>query len=130
VIKDKPTGDEILTQMGLALNARQKPARRHSAVYAKNECGRSIQVAIYSLTGPEGHEIWDARGWFFMAPGNKKLLVNTHNRYVYIYAESTAGEKLLWSGESYQKFKGKPYGFFKVDLGHTLTDFTQSFTCD
>ena len=130
VIKDKPTGEEILTQMELALKAGQKPVRQHSAVYAKNECGRPIQVVIYSLTGPKGHESWNTRGWFFMEPGAKKLLVNTHNYYVYIYAESTTGEKLLWSGESYHNFNGKPYGFFKVDLGDTFTDFTQSFTCD
>ena len=133
VIKDKATAEEILTQIGLSLNTENtepKPARQHSAVFAKNNCDRPIKVAIYCLTGPKGSEIWDARGWFFIEPGHKKHIVDTNNRYVYLYAESRTGKKLLWRGKSYHKFNGKPYGFFKVDIGRTFTDFTQSFTCD
>jgi len=32
--------------------------------------------------------------------------------------------------EAKQTFKGKPYGFFKIDMGQKLIDFTQTLTCD
>ena len=63
-------------------------------------------------------------------PGKKKHVVDTHNRYIYFYAESPAGKKRIWTGDLPQWFEGKRYLFFKVDMGTSLEDFTYTFICN
>ncbi|HIJ54888.1 MAG TPA: DUF3568 family protein [Deltaproteobacteria bacterium] len=128
--KDKATANEILSQIGQILENETASRKRFSRVYVKNECGRPIQVAIYYLVGPEGSQVWGARGWFFITPGTRKQIAETDNRYVYLYAESSSGKKFRWTGGEFQIFKGKPHGFFKIDMGQKLIDFTQTLTCD
>ena len=128
--KDKATANEILSQIGLILETGIESQKRLSRVYVKNECDRSIKVAIYYLAGPEGSQAWGARGWFFITSGTRKQIAETDNRYVYLYAESSSGKKFRWTGDEFQIFKGKPYGFFKIDMGQKLIDFTQTLTCD
>ena len=128
--KDKATANEILSQIGQILKTEIASQNRFSRVYVKNECDRAIQVAIYYLAGPEGSQAWGARGWFFITSGTRKQIAETDNRYVYLYAESSSGKKFRWTGDEFQIFKGKPYGFFKIDMGQKLIDFTQTLTCD
>ena len=128
--KDKATANEILSQIGQILKTEIASQNRFSRVYVKNECDRAIQVAIYYLAGPEGSQAWGARGWFFITSGTRKQIAETDNRNVYLYAESSSGKKFRWTGDEFQIFKGKPYGFFKIDMGQKLIDFTQTLTCD
>ena len=44
--------------------------------------------------------------------------------------ESSSGKKFRWTGDEFQIFKGKPYDFFKIDMGQKLIDFIQTLTCD
>ena len=129
-IKDKATANEILSQIGNSLKTKISAAKHFSSVFIKNECDRPIRVAVYYLAGPEGSETWETRGWFFMKPGNKKQIAETKNRYLYIYAESGNDAKLVWAGDNHRYFKGKRYGFFRVDIGRPFIDFTQTFTCE
>ena len=128
--KDKATANEILFQIGQILKTEIASQNRFSRVYVKNECDRAIQVAIYYLAGPEGSQAWGTRGWFLILSGTRKQIAETDNRYVYLYAESSSGKKFRWTGDEVQIFKGKPYGFFKIDMGQKLIDFTQTLTCD
>jgi hypothetical protein len=130
VIKDKSTAEEILTQMSRLLHLQPKPLRKFSSVFAKNSCAHPIKLAIYYLRYLNEEETWGAQGWFLVEPRQKKHIADTKNRYIYLYAESREGEKLIWDGDSYHQFNGRQYGFFKVDMGQGFADFTQSFMCD
>ena len=65
------------------------------------------------------------RGWFNLDAGQKKYAADGHNRYVYFYGETRHAYQQIWAGDIYQWFEGKRYGFFKVDTGTKLVDFTQ-----
>jgi hypothetical protein len=128
--KDKATADEILSQIRIAL-ARQDPQEElYSKVFAKNNCRRSIYVAVRYLAGKNEPEHWQTRGWFKLASGQKKHIIDTHNRYIYFYAETRLKEKLYWGGGDFHWFEGQRFGFFKADIGDTSQDVTQSFKCD
>ena len=128
--KDKATANEILSQIGKILETEIASRNLFSTLYVKNECNRSIKVAVYYLPGSEGSRAWGARGWFFIAPGMRKQIAETENRNIYLYAESRSGKTYRWSGDEFQFFKGKPYGFFKIDMGPEIIEFTQTLTCD
>ena len=130
VKKDKATADEILSQIRIAL-ARQDPqAELYSKVFVKNNCRRPIYVAVRYLAGKNEPEHWQTRGWFNLSSGQKKHIVDTHNRYIYFYAETRLKEKLYWGGDDFHWFEGQRFGFFKADIGDTSQDVTQSFKCD
>jgi hypothetical protein len=57
-------------------------------------------------------------------------LVDTHNRYIYFYAETRLKDKLYWGGDDFHWFEGERFGFFKADIGDISQDVTQSFKCD
>ena len=99
-------------------------------IIIKNECHRAIDVIVYYLAGKNEPQTWQTRGWFNLASGQKKYVADNHNRYVYFYGETQQNDKLIWAGDFSQWFEGKRYGFFKVDTGTNLVDFTQTFTCD
>ena len=128
-IKDKATAEEILSQIVTILKAETVPQNRLSKILIKNECNRSIRVAVYYLAGSEGSQAWEAKGWFYISPASSKQIAESDNRYVYIYAESISGKTFRWSGDEMHEFKGKSYGFFKIDMGPKIVDFTQTLTC-
>jgi hypothetical protein len=130
VIKDKATSAEILSQIQVELDRSPSPDNASPRVFVKNECNRDINVIVYYLAGKNEPETWQTRGWFNLAPGQKKYAANTHNRYIYFYGEARFEDKLVWTGDILQWFEGRRYGFFKVDMGTKLVDFTQSFNCD
>ena len=111
--KDKATADEILSQIRIALPRKNSQDELYSKVFVKNE-----------------PEHWQTRGWFKLSAGQKKHIVDTHNRYVYFYAETRLKDKLYWGGEEFHWFEGERFGFFKADIGDTSQDVTQSFKCD
>ena len=128
--KDKATADEILSQIRIALARKDIPEELYSKVFAKNNCGRSIYVAVRYLAGKNEPEHWQTRGWFKLASGQKKHIADTHNRYIYFYAETRLEDKLHWGGDDFHWFEGQRFGFFKADIGDTSHDVTQSFKCD
>jgi hypothetical protein len=128
--KDKATADEILSQIRVALAHNDSPPESFSKVFVKNNCRRPIYVAIRFLAGKDEPEHWQTRGWFPLAAGQKKHIADTHNRYIYFYAETRLQDQIYWGGENYHWFEGKRFGFFKADFGNDSEDLTQSFGCD
>lgn len=128
--KDKATADEILTQIRIALARINPPANAVSKVFVKNNCRFPIYVAIRFLTGKDEPEHWQTRGWFSLASGEKKHIADTHNRYIYFYAETRRQNQIFWGGDNFHWFEGRQFGFFKADFGTEPQDFTQSFSCD
>ena len=127
---DRATDDEILSQIRIAPAGKNSPENVLSKVFVKNNCRHSIYVAIRFLTGKNEPEHWQTRGWFSLAAGQKKHIADTHNRYIYFYAETRLQDQIYWGGENFLWFEGKRFGFFKADFGNDLEDFTQSFSCD
>lgn len=128
--KDKATADEILSQIRIALARKDSQEELYSKVFVKNNCSRPIYVAVRYLAGKNEPEHWQTRGWFTLASGQKKHIVDTHNRYIYFYAETRLEDKLYWGGDDFHWFEGERFGFFKADIGSTSEDVTQSFKCD
>ena len=130
VIKDKATAAEILAQIQAELDREPSLDEAFPRVFVKNECQHPIDVIVYFLAGKNEPQVWRTIGWLNLAPGQKKYAADTHNRFIYFYGETRLDEKLVWTGEILQWFEGKRYGFFRVDMGTDLTDFTQTFSCD
>jgi hypothetical protein len=128
--KDKATADEILSQIRAALSRNDSPPEAFSKVFVKNNCRRPIYVAIRFLAGKDEPEHWQTRGWFSLDAGQQKHIADTHNRYIYFYAETRLQDQIYWGGENFHWFEGKRFGFFKADFGNDPEDFTQSFSCD
>jgi hypothetical protein len=128
--KDKATADEILSQIRIAMARKDIQEELYSKVFVKNNCRRPIYVAVRYLAGKNEPEHWETRGWFALASGQKKHIVDTHNRYIYFYAETRLKDKLYWGGEDFHWFEGKRFGFFKADVGSASRDITQSFKCN
>lgn len=128
--KDKATADEILSQIRIALARIDSPPEVFSKVFVKNNCRLPIYVAIRFLGGKDEPEHWQTRGWFSLDTGQTKHIADTHNRYIYFYAETRLQNKMYWGGKNFHWFEGKRFGFFKADFGNDSEDFTQSFSCD
>ncbi|MBW2479692.1 MAG: DUF1036 domain-containing protein [Deltaproteobacteria bacterium] len=129
VFRDRATAAQILTQIEAELNRKPVPPNTFPRVFVKNECYRTIDVIVYYLDGKNGPSSWQTRGWFSVEPGIKKHVVDTHNRYIYFYAETPSDKKKIWTGDLPQWFEGNRYRFFKVDMGTNLEDFTYTFDC-
>ena len=128
--KDKATAEEILSQIRSALARKDSQEELYSKVFVKNNCSRPIYVAVRYLTAKNEPEHWKTRGWFKLDSGQKKHIVDTHNRYIYFYAETRLQGKLYWGGDDFHWFEGERFGFFKADIGNNSQDVTQSFKCD
>jgi uncharacterized membrane protein len=130
VIKDKATASEILSQIQTELIGDTVLNEAFPKVFVKNECQLPIDVIVYYLAGEDAPETWQVSGWLNLHPGQKKYAADTHNRYIYFYGETRFKGKLVWTGEILQWFEGERYGFFKVDMGTELAEYTQTFSCD
>ncbi len=128
-VKDKATAREILSQIELALKSRVSAPNTHTRVFIQNDCEQPIRIAVYFKPVADGEKTWQAGGWFSLAPGQRKHAIDTPNRFIYFYAESTSGKRYFWAGDNRQGFGGKDYGFFEVDMGEQWSDFTQTFHC-
>jgi galactitol-specific phosphotransferase system IIB component len=130
VFNDKATADEILDQIKLELERKSAPDNAFPKVFVKNDCHRAVDIIVYYLDGKNGPASWQTRGWFSLAPGQKKYVADTHNRYIYFYGETRSENKTVWTGNLPQWFEGRRYNFFKVDMGTALVDYTHAFSCD
>lgn len=128
--KDKATADAILAQIRQVLARTDSSDDLFSKVYVKNNCEHRIYVAVRFLTVKNEPEHWATRGWFALGAGQKKHIADTHNRFVYFYAEARLHNKIYWGGDDFHWFEGRRFGFFKADFGHKSGDMTQSFGCD
>jgi hypothetical protein len=128
--KDKATADEILSQIRLALAREDSAEKGFSKVFVKNDCRLPIYVAIRFLAGKNEPEHWQTWGWFYLASGQKKHIADTHNRYIYFYAETRLQDKIYWGGDNFHWYEGRRFGFFEADFGNDSEELIQSFSCD
>jgi uncharacterized membrane protein len=63
------------------------------------------------LDGKNEPDHWQTRGWFKLDSGQKKHIVDTHNRYIYFYAETRLKDKLYWGGEDFHLAAGTNGGY-------------------
>ena len=129
VVKDKATAAEILSQIRIELDKQNQPQNHAARVYIKNDCDHTIDIAVYCLAETDTLKTWQTRGWFSLVPGQKKHVADTRNRYIYFYGKTRSEDLIRWAGEYVHRFEGNRYGFFRVDIGTVLGDYTQSFRC-
>jgi len=103
------------------------PLQSYDKIYIHNKCHKPIYVAICYK---DLESQWVTDGWFNIAPDKKEWVVKTKNPIYYYYAKSHDGT-FRWDGdETYQKVRGKKYGFGKKNITTTkYGTWTQSFTC-
>lgn len=128
--KDKATADAILSQIRMTLARKDSTDDFFTKVFVKNNCKHRIYVAVRFLTAKNEPEHWATRGWFALGAGQKKHIADTHNRYIYFYAETRRKDQMYWGGDDYHWFEGQRFGFFKADFGQESGDITQSFGCE
>ncbi len=128
--KDKATADAILAQIRHVLASKDSTEDLFSRIFVKNNCKHRIYMAVRFLTAKNEPEHWTTRGWFALQAGQKKHIADTHNRYIYFYAETRLKDQMYWSGDDFHWFEGHRFGFFKADFGNDSGDITQSFGCD
>jgi hypothetical protein len=129
VRKDRPTASGVLSQIRSELHriyGLDQPVYR---LFIENRCRHPIRVVVrYQAESGEG-AAWQTRGWTPLDPGQRKPIADTRDRYVYLYGETVDEGLTHWKGKHMHRFEGRNYGFFKVDMGAVMTDFTQSFSC-
>lgn len=106
-------------------------------VFIKNNGNRTIRVAISykplpcndcSYVGGHRPPAWNDRGWWTLSPGGQAYIADTQNRYVYFYAETVSGPRLVWSGDNCNNVvRGRRLCMFQTNMGGSFVDYTQGF---
>jgi uncharacterized membrane protein len=104
--KDKATADAILAQIRKALARNDATDDLFSKVFVKNNCKHRIYVAVCFMTAKNEPGHWTTRGWFSLNAGQKQHIVDTHNRFIYFYAETRLNDQMYWGGDDYHWFEG------------------------
>lgn len=100
----------------------------HYKLKFKNKCNKPVKVLIRYL---DDNDDWKSKGWWEIAPDKTVYVEDSSNRIFYFYAKTTDG-KLVWSDkENKRSYKGKKYGFRKLeksnsDYGSWISDITCS----
>lgn len=101
-----------------------------STIAFKNNCSHPLQVAV-RFQNTSGQ--WETRNWYSFAPSESARLngVETRNRYVYYYAQTTDGSNIAWNGNDTRVTVGNTtYDMKMIDLGSQITKWTQSLSCN
>lgn len=109
--------------------SRQIEAASRNTITFKNSCPRRLQLAIHFLNL---RDQWETKAWYSFAPNESAQLngVETKNRIIYYYAETTDGSRMQWSGNgTSQTIGGRTYKMIKKDMGSGFGNFTQNLTC-
>jgi len=130
VVKDKATAEEIMTQIAAELNSVEADNQVGSRIFVKNNCTQPIEVAVYYLAGNPSSETWKTEGWFALSPGESRHVVDTQAQTVYFHGKTATDDQACWEGGHFHYLRGSRLGFFRVELGASPVDFTQSFGCD
>jgi hypothetical protein len=130
VRKDKSTAAAILSQIRSELNRIYGLEQPRYRLFAENTCRLPIRVVARYQSGNGDNDSWQTHGWVLLNPGQKKHIADTRDRCVYLYGETLETGHTYWRGRHLHRFEDKRYGFFKLDMGAVLTDFTQSFSCN
>jgi uncharacterized membrane protein len=100
-----------------------------STIAFKNSCSHPLQVAV-RFQNTSGQ--WETRNWYSFVPGESARLngVETRNRYVYYYAQTTDSSNIVWSGKDTRVTIGNTtYDMKMIDLGPQSVKWSQSLNC-
>ena len=110
-------------------DAQRKVAPKFSTIYFKNDCPHPLQVAVHFQ---DLNNQWQTKAWYAFAPNEKAARlggVETKNRYIYYYAETTNGANLVWNGNFTFYVKDRLYNMQEINTGPTIVRWTQALTC-
>ncbi len=111
-------------------NAGSKKAQNYTTLFIKNSCNHPIQVGVYfkNLSNK-----WQTKAWYAFAPNEAVGRLNgveTRNRYIYYYAETTDESELAWTGNYTQLINNRLYQFQEINTGPSIARWTQTLTCN
>ena len=103
--------------------------QNYSSIYFRNSCNHPIQVGV-SFKNLSNK--WQSKAWYSFAPNEGAARLNgvdTRNRYLYYYAETTDGSDLAWTGNFSSLIKDRLYELQEINTGKSITRWTQTLTC-
>ncbi len=111
-------------------NAGSKKAQNYTTLFIKNSCNHPIQVGVYfkNLSNK-----WQTKAWYAFAPNEAVGRLNgveTRNRYIYYYAETTDESELAWTGNYTQLINNRLYQLQEINTGSSIARWTQTLTCN
>lgn len=92
----------------------------------QNKCSKELQTLI-RFKNYAGD--WETKGWWILEPGETAYVEDTKNSVFYFYAEATDGSKTWQGTDNFKTFKGKKYGFRKLNTSKGFGDWTTNLTC-
>lgn len=103
--------------------------QNYSSIYFRNSCKHPVQVGVYfkNLSNK-----WQTKAWYSFAPNEGAARLNgvdTRNRYLYYYAETTDGSDLAWTGNFSSLINNRLYELEEINTGKSITRWTQTLTC-
>ena len=102
----------------------------HFKVNVENKCHVAIWVAAQFIHMDDGE--WRAEGWWKLNPGEKAYIIDTVNRYLYLYATDQGG-RMVWKGDFWDcqtvAAASKVCEWIQKDMGEMQTEFTVPFSC-
>ena len=121
----------IAVQSGAASSAPDQAqlaqAGRANAYSVANKCSYPIRALVHLVDPVRG---WRTHGWVSLKPGEKSKGFATRNRYVYFYAESLDGRKVLNASRDGQRdirVGEKIYQMGRTNIGPRYRKFTKTF---
>jgi len=107
----------------------QQESASSNTIAFKNNCFRPIRVAIHFKNLQNQ---WETKAWYSFVSGESARLtgVDTKNRNLYYYAETTDDSKIVWKGnDTSQTVGGRVYNMLKIDTGSDIVNWTQTLNC-
>jgi Group XII secretory phospholipase A2 precursor (PLA2G12)/Protein of unknown function (DUF1036) len=111
-------------------NQQQQKSSANNKISFKNSCSHPIQVAIHFQNLQNQ---WETKAWYSFSPGESSRLngVDTKNRYLYYYAETTDRSNIVWKGnDTSETIGGRVYNMLKFDIGSKIVNWTQNLNCN
>lgn len=102
-------------------------AGRANAYSVANKCTYPIRALVHLVDPVRG---WRTHGWVSLKPGESSKGFATRNRYVYFYAESLDGTKVLndsRDGKRDIRVGEKIYPMGRTNIGPRYRKFTKTF---
>ena len=121
----------IAVQSGAASSAPSQEqlaqAGRANAYSVANKCTYPIRALVHLVDPVRG---WRTHGWVSLNPGEKSKGFATRNRYVYFYAESLDGTKVLndsRDGQRNIRVGEKIYSMGRTNIGPRYRRYIKTF---
>jgi uncharacterized membrane protein len=113
---------------GGTANPNKTTPRNYTTLSIKNSCPHPVQVGVYFKDRSDN---WQTKAWYAFKPNETNRLngVETRNRYLYYYAETTDDSGMAWTGNSDQLINNRLYPLQEINTG-SIARWTQTLTCN